>query len=609
MRSVPAYAKKIIGTKILGTYGTINSMRKVRKGVGLFLAALAALAAVAAVQSYLYPLTLSVRNDLLLLVGNSDKNLAVIDHLYDLARIGGFAMTALAAVTTYIIASSLIRSMFVTKKVLAYEQWFQELYENAPTPYLLIRSNYTMTQPNKAAMRLFGASSDVFSMISVKDVIAKGDLERFKGFMNRFTHGLSVASEPIRITGKNKEIRWTLFSILARDHRLVGIREGLATFVDITEQKRLEHALRIQVIETRKFARAVESTIDGVVITDPSLAVIYVNHAWEQLTGYSADEIRGKKVGLLQSDKTPQPVVDNMAQAVATLQPFKSDNVIHKRKDGREYYADIELFPIVDNEREGAAFYVQVERDVSKQKEIDRAKTEFVSLTSHQLRTPLLTQQWYTEMLLSGDAGALAEKQTEYVGKINRGVQNLVSLVNLFLDISKIEMGSLPVKPETTNPLALAREVLEELTPDIQKKEIAIDAETGGAPRELTTDRHLLRVILQNLFSNAVKYTPERGAIHITIGTEKKNLKVVVADTGCGIPTEQQEKIFTKLFRADNATQSSAHGFGLGLYMTKSITETLGGTISFTSVLNQGTTFTVLLPLSYTAPQKATKPT
>ena len=106
----------------------------------------------------------------------------------------------------------------------------------------------------------------------------------------------------------------------------------------------------------------------------------------------------------------------------------------------------------------------------------------------------------------------------------------------------------------------------------------------------------MLRIILQNLVSNAVRYTPENGSITITITQTQKNIEVRVSDTGYGIPPEQQDKIFLKLFRADNARQKVANGNGLGLYMTKALVEALGGTITFTSAINKGTTFICVLP-------------
>jgi len=232
---------------------------------------------------------------------------------------------------------------------------------------------------------------------------------------------------------------------------------------------------------------------------------------------------------------------------------------------------------------------------------IDKAKTEFVSLASHQLRTPLTAINWYTEMLLAGDAGKVLPKQKKYLKEIYSGNQRMVGLVNALLSASRLELGTFVFEPEPTDVGALVQSTIAEQKVLLRLKKIQFSTTMEkGLPR-VYADPKLLRVIVQNLLSNAIKYTPEDGSISLTVSVDEhaQQMLILVSDTGYGIPKSQQDKIFSKLFRADNARMKDAEGTGLGLYIVKSIVEHAGGTVSFTSEENKGSVFTVALPLKW----------
>ena len=264
-----------------------------------------------------------------------------------------------------------------------------------------------------------------------------------------------------------------------------------------------------------------------------------------------------------------------------------------KRLDGVIRSILLSLLPLEQKEKKG--YGIATLLDSTERKEIEKSKTEFVSLAAHQLRTPLSTLNWYTEMLLTNKEETLTQMQEKYISKLARSTHDMADLVNTLLNVSRIEMGKIPVSIERSNITDIAESVLDELTPDMIEKKLIVKKEYGSII-DFLTDPKLLRIILQNLVSNAVRYTPENGSITITITQTQKNIEVRVSDTGYGIPPEQQDKIFLKLFRADNARQKVANGNGLGLYMTKALVEALGGTITFTSAINKGTTFICVLP-------------
>jgi len=226
---------------------------------------------------------------------------------------------------------------------------------------------------------------------------------------------------------------------------------------------------------------------------------------------------------------------------------------------------------------------------------VDRAKTEFVSLASHQLRTPLSIINWYTEMLLGGDKGELDEGQREYVREIHNSGHRMIDLVNALLNASRIDMGTLAISPKPTDFGAVADVVISELLPQIEKKKLSVTKDYDAVPK-IDADPDLVRVIFQNLISNAVKYTPDKGKISVIVELRDEEVVIKVEDNGYGIPEGQQSKIFTKLFRADNAREVDPDGTGLGLYIVKAIADASGGRAWFKSKEGKGSTFYVALP-------------
>ena len=242
---------------------------------------------------------------------------------------------------------------------------------------------------------------------------------------------------------------------------------------------------------------------------------------------------------------------------------------------------------------------IGVNFDVTEEKEVDKAKSEFVSLASHQLRTPLTAINWYTEMLLEDD-DKIDEDQRSYLEEIHTSNQHLVGLVNSLLNVSRIELGSLMIDPEKINLVELVDDIanFHKIIMDSKKikfyRRIAKDI-----PSKFLADKRLLGMVFQNILSNSINYTPDGGSIRLSLNLDKskKNIIFKIADNGYGIPKSQQAKIFTKLFRADNAQKIDTSGTGLGLYIVKSIVDKSGGKIWFESAENKGTSFYVFFPL------------
>ena len=188
-----------------------------------------------------------------------------------------------------------------------------------------------------------------------------------------------------------------------------------------------------------------------------------------------------------------------------------------------------------------------------------------------------------------------------------QGSQRMVGLVNAFLNVSRIELGTFVVESEPVNLKEAAKIALKELAPAIGEKKIKVTASYDAKLPIMLLDPKLINIIFQNLLSNAVKYTPAGGAVSLVVSKDEKDVIIKVSDTGYGIPKDQQAKIFSKLFRADNVISKETEGTGLGLYIVKAIIDRSGGSIRFESDQDKGTTFFVTLPFAGMAKKEGKK--
>lgn len=235
--------------------------------------------------------------------------------------------------------------------------------------------------------------------------------------------------------------------------------------------------------------------------------------------------------------------------------------------------------------------------DITHQKKVDLAKSEFVALATHQLRTPITAIRWNTELLAKTMKDTKTEKQDRYLEKIERNVRRMLALINDFLSVSKLETGTFSTDLSKINMAEFMESVIDEYAETIEQKQLQLERKFGSGELEFQTDSRLLHIIVSNLLSNAIKYTVDGGALLIAFSEQDDELSIEIADSGIGIPEEELPNLFTKFFRASNAQTYRTEGTGLGLYIVKQSVEKLGGTITPHSVLEQGTHFEVRLPL------------
>lgn len=348
---------------------------------------------------------------------------------------------------------------------------------------------------------------------------------------------------------------------------------------------------------------------DGAIATDEFGRITRVNPIARHILGFNKSELIGewfpKKIVSVSEDDVPVALIDRpITRAFLTGRPI-TEKAYYRRKNGQRVPVIMTVSPILVNGKPRGA--IEVFRDISFEEEVDRMKSEFISLASHQLRTPLSAIQTYSNMLAAGYMGEVSNDQREALGTIINATDRMNELISMLLNITRMESGSIPVDMRPLQISKLTDEVLHELALSAAEKSIKLSVKAvGNGPKTIVTDRFILKEIITNLVSNAIKYTPENGTVKVIVRRRAKAVLIHVADTGWGIPKYAQDQIFSKFFRGHNVIKRETSGTGLGLYLVKGLVDTLGGRIWFESQEGKGTDFFVELPRTARIPANRT---
>jgi PAS domain S-box-containing protein len=357
-----------------------------------------------------------------------------------------------------------------------------------------------------------------------------------------------------------------------------------------------------QSIQTAQNAQAeamFASIGDGAIATDEFGRIIRVNPVAQHLLGYSEDELIGQwfpKIIIAMNEEGQQlNLIERPITRAFLTGKTISEKARYKTKHGESLPVSICVSPILLNGKPIGA--IEVFRDVTLEEEVDRMKSEFISLASHQLRTPLSAIKTYSHMLVDGYMGEVTPAQRKSLRTIIAASNRMNELISTLLNITRIESGTIAVTPRSLRIDRVAEEVLKELMMTANDKSIGLTlARIGTLPVTAKTDSLILKEIISNLVSNAIKYTPDEGNVHIQIRGRSKDVLVSVTDSGWGIPKLAQDQVFSKFFRASNVLKRETTGTGLGLYLVKGLLERLEGTIWFESTEGKGTTFYFTIP-------------
>jgi len=233
---------------------------------------------------------------------------------------------------------------------------------------------------------------------------------------------------------------------------------------------------------------------------------------------------------------------------------------------------------------------------------------DFISLASHQLRSPLSVIKWYTEILLDGDAGELTDEQRKYLTVIESSNQRAIDLIRSLLNVSRLDLGTFSISPEDLSIGGIVTDVKNVIAQDALRKNVQIHYEEGAGVFNISADKHICTLVVKHLIGNAVAFSQDESFVKVTTSLVAKHSKVgeitiddesvllAIKDTGLGIPEKDKSNIFTKMFRGSNVKDTEGSDSGLGLYVTKTIVDIFGGKIWFDSEEGKGTTFYVAFP-------------
>lgn len=371
-------------------------------------------------------------------------------------------------------------------------------------------------------------------------------------------------------------------------------RKAILNVLDDVQTEKM--IIEKQANNLKRFEIAAAQSTEMMVFTDPDGIVEWANQATETITGFTVKEASGKKAGILWGKLMDKDWYEELWHTIKIEKKLFSKEIKNHRKNGERFTSNLTIYPLL-NEDGSVQFFVATQRDITHEKDVDRMKTDFISLASHQLRTPLSAIKWFLEMLVAGDMGELNKEQREAIDNIEQSNERMIALVNGLLNISRIESGRIIIEPVLSDLAKITTEAVLELDKAFKTKKQIVKTDFTSDIIALFIDEKLIRQVIINLLTNANKYTKEGGEINLSILYKDQDVVVQISDNGYGIPDNEQSKIFTRFFRATNILKQETDGTGLGLYLAKAIVESSGGRIWFKSIEGQGTTFWFTIPL------------
>jgi PAS domain S-box-containing protein len=494
-------------------------------------------------------------------------------------------------------------------------QMLQALVSASPAPIVGFDKDGRVILWNPAAQRVFGwAEWEVLGRFN--PLVDDSQSEDFLRWVGRAMEGKTWRDVEVvrrRKDGTSIDISVSSAPLPDASGRIVGM---VSVIIDVTERRHAEQAL----VHSEERHRTLVENIPGAVYrcaADADWTMEFLSEDIETITGYPASDFTRNEVRTFASVIHPEDhdrISLQVEEGIRLRRPFVCEYRVVRANgevrwvyekgtpvldpDGEALWLDGVIVDITERRRaefERERLLAALEEQNERLLALDKLKDEFVALVSHELRTPLTSIMGYLELVLDGEGGPVTDDQVSFLEVIKRNSQRLLRLVGDLLFVAQIDAGKLSLETAPVDLEGVVRDCLEAALPRAAEKGVEVLVSADDVP-QLEADRVRLAQVLDNLVSNAIKFTPEGGRVEVGICRRNGSVVVTVADTGIGISEDEQARLFERFFRTESAYQLAIQGTGLGLTIVKAIVEAHGGSVTVQSEVGKGTTFAVELP-------------
>lgn len=436
------------------------------------------------------------------------------------------------------------------------------------------------------------AKKDFTARVNVRSKNEIGQLGHiFNGMLD------SITQYEADISKSTKELSEKVLAMEKQNDFLKDVRKAMLNLLQdswnlgATLKKEQERSMSI-----------ITSMSEGLIVVDAAKKITLMNPTAEKLLEVKQSDALGKDVStiwkMFQGDKELLEDERFIARTLEIRQPITvgiEENISIQTVSGRKFPVVVATTLLTTKDAEGV---LVVFRDVTEEKALNDAKSNFISIASHQLRTPLTSIRWYSEVLSDGSMGPLSETQADFLKEIYQGSIRLFRTIDTLLALSRVESGKFQEHPVIMDAKVFTEGVVKEVEPLLQEKKITTHIDAEDSLPSIFVDAFMLKEVLTNLLANSIRYTNDGGVIDIFLKKEDDHILCSVHDNGIGIPDSQKEKIFNRFFRADNALNKVPDGSGLGLSLVKELVEKWGGKVWFESKEGAGSTFFITIPIA-----------
>ncbi len=485
---------------------------------------------------------------------------------------------------------------------------FEHLFNAIADPVVIVDRHGKFLEISEGVINQTGYNREDLigkNFLRTKLVTARSKTILLANLAKRMT-GLHISPYEIDVVTKQGEI--IPFEINAGKIKFKGHPADMVVFRDVRERKKTEEALRES---EEKFRLLSDQSLMGIAIIQGK-DIKYVNQAAANITGYSQEEMKTRGVELIQGLIHPEDQEFVMDQLKKKLQgdpdivPHYSYKIITKSRKTKwldqfsrtiEYAgAKADFVTIIDITEKKEAEEKIKQQNVQLRK-MDKLKTDFLNITSHELRTPMTAMKGYLQMLITETLGKLSDEQKSALEVIHRNTDRLDHLVQDILDTSRLESGTMKFIPSKTNIATMLTDIIETMQLSADIKQIKIESSIEKNLPEIIIDQERIKQVFDNILNNAIKFSPTNSQIHIRANRENEVIQFEIQDYGKGIPKNKQQKIFETFYQVETGMDRTFGGTGLGLTISRGIILGHGGDIWVESEINKGSTFKFTIPI------------